>query len=196
MRAPNTVQIVGIALATLLMAVAGGAGATDARQPLPPCATRPADLKELVRQLANPQAPGRMGLGGRLRCTVQLQPKLAATLLLPLVGGPDRTASLMATKALAELGPDAVIAVPQLVRMLRSQDENTRVIAAQTLAAIGPGAEPAVGALAAALQDESPTQRKAAARALAHIGRGAGPATPALATQLTDPNPQVRATAG
>jgi HEAT repeat protein len=83
----------------------------------------------------------------------------------------DRTAAL---RALAELGTDALGAVPALVRALggtKAPREETyvRVGAATALGKLGPRARAAVPSLAAALGDPQPEVRRASAEALAAL---------------------------
>jgi HEAT repeat protein len=74
---------------------------------------------------------------------------------------------------LANLGPRAAGAVPELLEMLNGEDHEERRDAAWILGRIGPGAEPAVPSLKALLQHPDPKLRETAARALGQIG-GAG----------------------
>jgi HEAT repeat protein len=93
---------------------------------------------------------------------------------------------------LAQIGPDAVIAVPGLTRELNSQFIQSRIAAAEALAKIGPAASNAIPALVAGLSDSYADGRQAMATCLAKIGEAAEPAVPALLPLLTDRHDKVR----
>ncbi len=74
-----------------------------------------------------------------------------------------------AAAELAEFGPEAAEAVPDLIRAMQDEDARLREQAARTLGAIGPGAEEAVPVLNEALKDPDENVRQAAAEALERI---------------------------
>lgn len=110
-----------------------------------------------------------------------------------------------AAAVLAEIGPQAKAAVPQLIILLKSKDvvplapcsmgfggkktetERLAVIAARALDRIGPDARAAVTALTEALADSDEVLRYEAAKALGSIGADAAPAIPILVQVLNDP---------
>jgi hypothetical protein len=84
----------------------------------------------------------------------------------------ETAASQRAVQLMIELGPDAAVAVPDLILALGSDDGNVRYMAARILGEIGPAAENAVPPLwHAAQQDERLTVRNASARAVRQILR-------------------------
>lgn len=96
-----------------------------------------------------------------------------------------------AAKGLAELGPEARAAVPDLGKALRDRDLFVRRFAAEALGKIGPDASAAIPALGLAMSDERKEVQIAAADALGRLGKDA---IPALIAALKDPNkdPAVR----
>jgi len=90
-----------------------------------------------------------------------------------------------AADALAEMGPQAVDAVPALIQALRNEEEDSdlRQAASDALGAIGSEAVPV---LVQALADEDERVRWAAARALEDMGPQAVEAIPALIQALRD----------
>jgi HEAT repeat protein len=84
-------------------------------------------------------------------------------------------------RILARVGPEAVSAVPELVKLLGDNDPQTRTSALYTLGAIGPKAETAVGPIGEALADSDREVRLAAAFALSRIGPPAKGAAPTIA---------------
>jgi|GEM_PF-4792681 len=156
---------------------AGATGSTTE-----PRATAP----ELVDLLFNPRAP----LAPRLRALEtlekagtsdpQVMPALIRMLQLgPLTpeGDPDaRQLRERGLRALAALGPEAELAAPLLMRMVRDprESESFRRLAIEALGALQGKGAIAIGALCEALEfDASPEARVAAAEALARIGEPA-----------------------
>jgi HEAT repeat protein len=72
--------------------------------------------------------------------------------------------------ALAEAGPKAKVAVPDLAKLVASKEPEMRMQAIITLGEIGPDAKPAVGSIIKALSDEQNSVRFAAAYSLGKIG--------------------------
>ncbi|HTU26269.1 MAG TPA: HEAT repeat domain-containing protein [Pirellulales bacterium] len=93
---------------------------------------------------------------------------------------------------LADLGPKAKAAVPQLTEALKAKEAGIRWRAARALAAIGPDASDAAPALAAALGDKEHHVRSHAAYALGALGPGGAPYTKQLVALITDPDMHVR----
>ena len=76
----------------------------------------------------------------------------------------------MVALALGEIGPDAKIAVPILIKALDDEYEGVRRFAALALGKIGPEAEQAVPALIISLRDDRDKDvRSSAAKALGQI---------------------------
>jgi HEAT repeat protein len=71
---------------------------------------------------------------------------------------------------LAEMGPSAVEAVPDLIPSLKDDRALHRYLAAEALQAMGPQAREATPALIVVLQDDDPVVRDSAAEALEAIG--------------------------
>lgn len=122
-------------------------------------------------------------------------------------GDPLRVAAI---QGLAQFGPAASAAVPELTRALEDRDPRIRWFAAEALGQIGPAAAPGVPALIAVLrsadvvadglQDVDDAQGDAPIRliatvALGQIGPGAAAAVPELAAALSGPDSRVRAEA-
>ncbi len=80
----------------------------------------------------------------------------------------DRVKELSA-QALGHAGPDALIAVPGLVRLLEEPGEGVRNSACIGLAGIGPAARDALPALRRALADPRPNVQRLAQRAIERI---------------------------
>jgi HEAT repeat protein len=100
---------------------------------------------------------------------------------------PDATVRGTAAFALAAIGPEAVEAVPALIKALQSQgDETLRFRAAYALGEIGPKAKEAIEPLKAALDDKKPAVRLHAAQALWSIDPKAEELVPALTRLLDD----------
>jgi HEAT repeat protein len=97
-----------------------------------------------------------------------------------------------AAVALAEMGPQARAAVPDLAETLKDQADPVRIQAALALWSMGPEATPAVADLTAALDDRNAEVRADAAGALGAIGPKAVDAVGRLGASLRDENPAVR----
>jgi HEAT repeat protein len=105
-----------------------------------------------------------------------------------------------ACHSLADFGPAAVTAVPELIKMINESAENKGTFAdgssaAAALGKIAPGtpmANAAVCTLTEALQAQSEYTREAAATALPRFGAEATASTPWLRAMDNDPNPFVR----
>jgi HEAT repeat protein len=81
----------------------------------------------------------------------------------------DERVKALSAQALAHVGPDAVIAVPDLIRLLADSSEGLRNSACIGLAGIGPAARDALPALQRALTDPSADVRRFAQRAIERI---------------------------
>lgn len=93
----------------------------------------------------------------------------------------DDEVSYWACLALAEIGPDAAGATPQIVRIIRHPLPQYRLQALATLGEIGPGAAAAVPSILTLLQSEpEDSVRYAAAFALGHIGQASDDVIAAL----------------
>jgi len=93
-----------------------------------------------------------------------------------------------AAYALGEIGADAGVAVPALIKILKD-DEEARSWVAKSLGRIG---KPAVPVLIEALNNEEKEVRQAAVYALKIIGPDAKAAVPALIESLDDEDKEVR----
>jgi len=104
----------------------------------------------------------------------ELRPKLdirnsLPTLLTALDDG-DNNVRAWSAQAIGGIGPDAVDAVPALIRLLKNyRDEGSRNSACIALRGIGPAAKEALPALDNALSDSSETVRAFARRAIESI---------------------------
>ena len=90
----------------------------------------------------------------------------------------------IAAGVLADIGPEAKGAVPDLIKALKSDDAEARQEVVLALAAIGPDAKPAVADLMTLLKTDGKVSRAAAAVALSEIG--AREAIPLLKQTVTD----------
>jgi HEAT repeat protein len=81
------------------------------------------------------------------------------------------TTQLEALSCLAELGPEAAPATPELIRLLESDDADLREAAAQAIERIGPAAKAAIPILQRLLFDRDTDVRRAAAQALRALGQ-------------------------
>jgi HEAT repeat protein len=101
--------------------------------------------------------------------------------------GPDQR-KRTAAEALSHFGPEAVRAVPALIKTIQETGGKPdpggpappAAAALSRIAPSTPAADKAVAALSDALKSESVPTRQAAARALEHFGSAAAPALPAL----------------
>lgn len=93
---------------------------------------------------------------------------------------------------LADLGPKAKTAVPQLIEALKAKEPGVRWRAARALAAIGPAAADAAAPLAAALDDPDRHVRSHAAYGLGALGAAGQKYVPALVARITDEDSHVR----
>jgi HEAT repeat protein len=91
-----------------------------------------------------------------------------------------------AARALGELGPDAVDAVPALAARLADEDDGVRANTASALSSIGPGAKQAVPALLKALNDKYDIVRSNAVGALISIKPTGKEAVQALIAKMKD----------
>ncbi len=97
-----------------------------------------------------------------------------------------------AARMLGEIGPEAALAVPDLVRALENPDRGVVSQAAWALGRIGAAAVPSLIPLA---QSSNLVERHMAVYALGEIGAGATGALSVLMERLDDPNPDVRSSA-
>ena len=107
-----------------------------------------------------------------IRSIAQLQSHESASLYLASILDSQNDIEVRRTAAytLAQIGPEAVSAVPSLMRALDKGDKSLRQVAAWALGLIGPMAEPSIRFLTGALKDREPEVRRESAAALGHIG--------------------------
>jgi len=98
----------------------------------------------------------------------------------------DPKARYWACLALAEVGPPAKAAIPELSKLLKEADPELRLQAAVALGQIGPDAQGATAVLLPLLDDEQPAVRIGAIFALGKVG--AKEAVPALEKNLKSEN--------
>ena len=96
---------------------------------------------------------------------------------------------------LAEIGKEAVSAIPELAKVLSDSDSRVRFAAIVALANMGKEAAPAVPELIKALIDSDLAVFEGAAVALGGIGKEAKRALPKLFKALRDSNPRISSTA-
>ncbi len=106
----------------------------------------------------------------------------------------ERSPEVSTLRALAEYGPQAEAASPQLVAILaRTElDPEVRWNAARTMGKTRTASESAIEALVAGLADSEPTVREHAAEALGDVGPAAAHTAPALVKLLQDEHVKVR----
>jgi HEAT repeat protein len=116
--------------------------------------------------------------------------------LLEVLERGDGLAKDRAMKALAQIGPDAAIAVPKLIEIMSGEERlgGLSEQAVATLAAIGPAASPAVSKLIEMAETDQGNARGWCICALGSIGRAAAPAVTLLIDilfrrVLVDPDP-------
>jgi HEAT repeat protein len=125
--------------------------------------------------------------------TENYKPELTIPILAEELMDPDDwLVRNQASKALSQLSPKSVSAVPALVELLRHPEAEVRRRAAFAMVRIGPGAKAATPALVEALKDQDPRVREGAAYALGTIGPDASPSAPALEVASQDADPKVR----
>ena len=94
-----------------------------------------------------------------------------------------------ALKSLAKIGPEAAVALPKLLEILKQSASYERTLAIRCLARIGPDAAESVPTLIDILKSrQSSVWRHEAARALAQMGSAGEAAIPTLIAILGDPN--------
>ncbi|MCB9420531.1 MAG: HEAT repeat domain-containing protein [Ardenticatenaceae bacterium] len=115
------------------------------------------------------------------------------TLVYSLSNKDDAVEKVYVIQILANIGPRAENAIPELVQSLGSRFLQTRIAAAEALANIGPTAvESAIPALIAGLNDPFAGGREAMATCLSHAGPAAELGIPALLPLLSDREAKVR----
>ncbi|MEW4490021.1 HEAT repeat domain-containing protein [Thalassoglobus sp. JC818] len=123
-------------------------------------------------------------------------PQAIPTLLRVLRSQPDTDSTsgkqlrMAASEALWYLGPDAAVALPDLIQATRSSWSPLRLAAVTTIGEIGPQSEIAISILVdIILFDEAGEVREAAADAMGNIG---GASISALDQLIDDPDPEVQ----
>ncbi|MDP6688211.1 MAG: HEAT repeat domain-containing protein, partial [Alphaproteobacteria bacterium] len=104
-----------------------------------------------------------------------------------------RSVAMAAAAALADLGPAASAALPNLLATLKAKDPRLRAAAAKAIGYMGPAASAAVPGLVSALSDPSPETRFEAAFALGQAGSLPPMAVAALRRSLSDTGRHVEA---
>jgi HEAT repeat protein len=131
----------------------------------------------------------RVWLGGLLSLTIVMVATADGADVRELIGklkSPDAEVRRTAAKDLAELGPEAVTAVPELKKALKDKDLFVRRFAAEALGAIGTGASSAANDLGKMLMSDSKKEAQlAAAIALGKIGPSG---VKALTSAVKDPS--------
>jgi hypothetical protein len=97
-----------------------------------------------------------------------------------------------AARELANIGPPAKEAVPELIAALKDPKDWVRVWSAEALGKIGPDARKAAPDLIGALRDPERMVQQAAVTALAKVGPADKETVPSLAKLLKDPKASVR----
>lgn len=99
-----------------------------------------------------------------------------------------------AFRTLADMGPDAAFAVPNIVTHLRRPDSYTKILAIRCLGRIGPAAAEAVPALHEIFKSEAALAgpRAEAGQALASMGKAGEVAIPTLIERLKNPGEPVK----
>jgi HEAT repeat protein len=106
---------------------------------------------------------------------------------------PQAAVRSSAVSSLPNIGGDAAVIAPELIKVLNDADEGVRNAAEEAFRQLGAAAVPALVVL---LADEAPRNRQNAAHALSRIGPRASSAHAALINALKDKSPEVRAAAG
>ena len=101
----------------------------------------------------------------------------------------NATAKVTAAIKLAELGPEAAAAAPELVKALQTKNEDVRLNAALALGKIGKAAVPEISKV---LTNENVDVRFYAISALGWIGPDAGDSAPLIIKALADKNDNIR----
>lgn len=116
-----------------------------------------------------------------------VEAKPAMPLMLEFLGDEDFHTQYWACRVLGAIGPEARVAVPELIPLVQRGTASVRRNAAAALGRIGPGIGPeALEVLIRALKDPVQPVREQAAIALGRLGDFAEPAVPALEEVLQD----------
>jgi HEAT repeat protein len=170
--------ILSLSLASLLVRAA--------HAQLPP----PDDPKNVIHDLAHglhAVTPGSRITSAKALAAYAGELRFCVTVLRGcLRNDPEPEVRVEAAQALANIGPSAYEAVPELIEALGDKEKALRRMAALALGQIGRYAGDAVPALTRALKDPSKAVRRRAVMALGAIGHDARPAVPALIGLLDD----------
>jgi HEAT repeat protein len=109
-----------------------------------------------------------------------------------LAADPARPIRMKAAQILGQLGPAAVVARPEMERLLHEEDEALRVEGVRTLVSLGVPADVLATALTPLLDDPSAAVRAAAADGLGAHKKAAAAAAPELIALVQDQEEEVR----
>jgi HEAT repeats len=104
----------------------------------------------------------------------------------------DMDVRLYSINSIAQLGPSAASAIPELVALLDDKDEDIARLSLRALAYLGPAILPLKPRFAHLLQNPRPGIRQMAAFALSAMGTSAANTVPILAPMLNDEDPGVQ----
>jgi HEAT repeat protein len=108
------------------------------------------------------------------------EPALVVPLLAKALKDSSVAVLLATLEAIEQIGPDALVTLPDILRLTSHPDDLVRQACAEALYEIGPAAKAAIPILISLLKDKSPNVRYAAVKALGEQGADAAPAVPIL----------------
>ena len=120
----------------------------------------------LVAAMKDEQPIARRAASNALGRYLGSERKAALKALLAAMNDPDPWVRIAAGRSLAGQGEAAALAVPAIIRLMRTEDPNLRGQAAEIMGKFGPSAKAASAALLAALYDVEGHVRKSAENAL------------------------------
>lgn len=121
----------------------------------------------------------------------------AVRMLAEALSAPENDVRELAAAGLSELGPDAQIALPELIKAVQDESAVVRRRALRAIGFIGQNAaDDALSCLIAATEDDDESVALQAVATIGDLGPAAAPAIPALMSAIWTGNVRRRAVAG
>src|SRR5262245_57493638 len=121
----------------------------------------------------------------------------AVRVLAEALGDPETDVRELAAAGLSEFGPEAQIALPELIKAIQDESAVVRRRALRAIGLIGPtSADDALPSLIAATEDDDESVAMQAVSTIGDLGPAAAPAIPALMSAIWTGDVRRRAVAG